>query len=135
MQERKNWLGLGAAYLICFGLLGVTAFFGKDGIGDLRASETLAQKICSVAVMAYGAAAVAALAGLVARQPWAVWAVRLWTGAMIVAGTLAPRAWGDAAPAWWVTVLVALVILAIGWGVTRLVRYLATSSRAATSRT
>jgi hypothetical protein len=128
-------LNRSAAYLISFGLLGVTAFFGKDGIGDFRESATVAQKICSVAVMAYGVFALAALTGLVARKPWAVWAVGAWTASMIVAGTLAPRAWGDVAPAWWVTLLSAVVILVIGLGVMQAVRYLVTSSRDATNRT
>jgi hypothetical protein len=112
------------AYTVCVLLLGVTAFFGKDGIDDFGEAATLGQKVCSVAVVLYGVTAVIALVGLFMRKRWAVAATLAWTAALVIAGTLAPRVWGDAEMAWWVTVLSGVVIIAFGVGITMLVRWL-----------
>ncbi|HEY0305812.1 MAG TPA: hypothetical protein VGC44_12575 [Longimicrobiales bacterium] len=125
-----------AAWILCVGLLGVTAYFGHEGIDDLQEAETLGQTICSVAVIGYGVTAAIALVGLLLRKRWAVWAAGAWTLCLLVSGTLAQRVWAPEVPLqWWVTPLTTLVILAIGLGVMRLVRYLTASTRAATSRT
>jgi hypothetical protein len=124
------------AWIVCVGLLGVTAYFGfTDGVDDFADAGTTAQLICTIAVTSYAVTAALALIGLFWRKRWAVYATLAWTISMTVAGMLAPAAWGDVPVVWWVTLLSGAVIAGIGAGVTRLVAYLVTSSRAATSRT
>jgi hypothetical protein len=128
-------------YAVCILLLGSTAFFGTEGIDDFAEAATVGQKVCSVAVVLYGITAAVALLGLFLRKRWTLAVTLVWTAALLVSGTLAPRVWGDAELPWWITALSAVVILAIGIGVTMLVRWLlrtdqvAATSRDATSRT
>jgi hypothetical protein len=124
------------AWIICVGLLGLTAYFGHEGIDDLQESATLGQLVCSIAVIGYGVTAAIALIALLMRKRWAVWAAAAWTLCLLVSGTLAQRVWAPEVPLqWWVTALIALVILVIGLSVMRLVGYLTAGTRDATSRT
>ncbi len=116
-----------AGYVFCTALLGVTAYFGKEGPGDYAEATTTLQKVCSVAVIAYWIFAAIALIGLVLKQRWTVFAVAAWTLAMIIAGTTAPTAWGDAEVAWWMNAIVGLVIGGIGMLVGLIVKRLTAS--------
>ena len=112
------------AYFACYSLLGVTAFAGREGPGDYVEATNTLQRVCSVAVTAYGILGAIALIGLAFKKRWTLLVIPAWSLATVVAATTAPPAWSNEPVPWWSVLLGGIITALLGYLVFLLARIL-----------
>jgi len=64
------------------------------GCSDLSEASSPGQLVVTIADLTFGTTGLAALVGYHQRRPWALAAIYLWAGSIVVAASVAPVAWG-----------------------------------------
>jgi len=78
-------------------LLCMTTISGMSDVFDnIHAIDTALRKLTLIFQVLYTASGAVALAALLAKRPWYLWALGTWAISITITATVAPPAWGDA---------------------------------------